>query len=206
MLRRADRALLQAKGSGRNRVVQLGSGASPFGKEKPPRRWRRWLQPPPSQRLLEETLVTASPIAVTMEKLRGFVSDHHAEIVATEDGKLELQITKQAVACQPAADRPVSFLVTLEFLERKVEKSSRADISQTIIRVTMRLANNRDRRRGNSYERARQLFASLKSYFMAQTYSGLFDPREADSNSNFFRRLLALLRLGHGHADRSDRQ
>lgn len=202
MLRRADRALLQAKGSGRNRVVQLGSGAMLFGKEKPLGRWRRWLQSPPSQSLLAETLVTAAPLAVTMEKLRGFVSDHHAEIVATEDGKLQLLITKQAVACQATTDRPVSFLVTLQFLERKIDQKPRADSTHTIIHVTMQLANNRDRRRGNAFERARQLFASLKSYFMAQNYAGIFDPREAHANPTLFRRLLAMLHLGIGKSSR----
>jgi diguanylate cyclase (GGDEF)-like protein len=199
MLRRADRALLRAKGTGRNRVVQLGSGTLSYDKEKPPGRWRRWLQPPPSQRLLAETLVTAAPLAVTMEKLRGFVSDHHAEIIATEDGKLQLQVTKQAVACQSTTERPVSFLVTLQFLERKAEHKPRANSSQTVIHVTIRLANNRDRRRGNAYERAHHLFTSLKSYFMAQTYSGVFDPREAHANPTLFRRLLTMLHLRSGN-------
>ncbi len=202
MLRRADRALLQAKGSGRNRVVQLGSGTMPFGKDKPLGKWRRWFQPPPSQRLLAETLVTAAPLAVTMEKLRGFVSDHHAEIVATEDGKLQLQITKQAVACKTSIDRPVSLLVTLQFLERKVDQKPHADSSHTIIHVTMQLTNNRDRRRGNAFERARQLFASLKSYFMAQNYTGIFDPREAPANPTLFGRLLTMLHLGIGPSPR----
>ena len=200
MLRRADRALMRAKESGRNRVVQLGTGIPHDVKEKHRRRWQRWFQPSPSTRLLEETLVTAVPLAVTMEKLRGFVSDHHAEIVATEDGKLELQITKQAVSCQHVTDRPISFLVALQFVEKKVDDKARSvpSSSRTMIHVTIRLANNRDRRRGNAYERARQLFASLKSYFMAQTFDGSFDPNESRANPTFFRRLLSMLHLwGH---------
>ncbi|MHB0955236.1 MAG: bifunctional diguanylate cyclase/phosphohydrolase [Pirellulaceae bacterium] len=195
MLRRADRALMRAKASGRNRVVQLGTGIPHDVKEKHRPRWRRWLRTGPSTRLLEETLVTAVPLAVTMEKLRGFVSDHHAEIVATEDGKLELQITKQSVPCRSGADRPVSFLVALQFLEKKADDKTCAlpTSSRTMIHVTIRLANNRDRRRGNAYERARQLFASLKSYFMAQTFDGSFDPKATRAHPSLLRRLLNLL-------------
>ena len=68
-----------------------------------------------------------------------------------------------------------------------------------MIHVTMQLANNRDRRRGNAYERARQLFASLKSYFMAQTYDGwLRPPRSRGTTRRLFRRLLTMLHLA-GH-------
>jgi diguanylate cyclase (GGDEF)-like protein/PAS domain S-box-containing protein len=203
MLRRADRALLRAKESGRNRVVQLGTGLPPNAKKRRRRHWRQWFQPTPSTQLLEETLVTAVPLAVTMEKLRGFVSDHHAEIVATEDGKLQLLITKQSISTRRADDRPISLLVSLQFLERRAETNwpTPTDIARTMIHVTIRLANNRDRRRSNAYERARQLFASLQSYFMAQMFDGQFDPGDTAANPTIFTRLLAFLhRWGPPHS------
>jgi diguanylate cyclase (GGDEF)-like protein/PAS domain S-box-containing protein len=200
MLRRADRALLRAKESGRNQVVQLGTGIP-----QDPRRdrrwdWRRWFRPIPSHHLVEETLVTAVPLAVTMEKLRGFVSDHHAEIVATEDGKMRLQVTKCAVYRRRSADRPVSFILSLQFLEQRPgnARSRRQSASRTIIHVTIQLADNRDRRRDQGLDGARHLFASLKSYFMAQTFDGSWDPEHADANPAFFGRLLAIVaRWGH---------
>jgi diguanylate cyclase (GGDEF)-like protein len=205
MLRRADRALLRAKDSGRNRVVQLGTGTPHNLREKRRHAWRRWFQPRPSTQVLEETLVTAVPLAVTMEKLRGFVSDHHAEIVATEDGKLQLQITKQAVSCRQRADRPISLLVSLQFGERRVDERSRSlpGSQCTMIHVAICLANNRDRRRGNADERARQLFASLKSYFLAQTFDGTFDLNETKASPSFFKRLCAALRRW-GRGSRQD--
>jgi diguanylate cyclase (GGDEF)-like protein/PAS domain S-box-containing protein len=198
MLRRADRALLRAKASGRNRVVQLGTGIPQTTQERQRRAWRRWFRSRPSSRVLEETLVTAVPLAVTMEKLRGFVSDHHADIVATEDGKLELQITKQAVSCRDRADRPLSLLVALQFLEKRGDDPGRSlpAPSRTMIHVVVRLANNRDRRRANADQRARQLFASLKSYFMAQTFDGPFQATASSAVPTLLTRLRAVLRFG----------
>lgn len=200
MLRRADRALLQAKESGRNRVVQLGTGIPSDLRQERRSLWRRWLQPAPSDVLLQETLATAVPLPITMEKLRGFISDHHAEIISTEDGKLQLQITKCSPLHRRESDRPVSFVLSLQFLEKHAKESSRPAVaapSRTLIRVSIRVASNRDRRFDNAYERARQLFASLKSYFMAQTFEGSFDAEDVTDNPTFLRRLMALL---HAHA------
>jgi len=194
MLRRADRALLQAKESGRNRVVQLGTGipGSPARERCP--LLRRWIQPAQSHQLLEETLVTAVPLAITMEKLRGFISDHHAEIVSTEDGKLRLHITKEARKSRRSSDRPATFVLSLQFLEKQPDGENRGlDANRTLIRVSIQLAGARDRRLGNAYECARLLFASLKAYFMAQTFEGPFDLDGAADNLTFFRRLVALL-------------
>jgi hypothetical protein len=200
MLRRADRALLQAKESGRNRVVQLGTGIPSDLRQERRGLWRRWLQPAPSDVLLQETLATAVPLPITMEKLRGFISDHHAEIISTEDGKLQLQITKCSPLHRRDSDRPVSFVLSLQFLEKHAKEGSRQAAvtpSRTLIRVSIRVASNRDRRFDNAYERARQLFASLKSYFMAQTFEGSFDAEDVTDNPTFLRRLMALL---HAHA------
>ncbi len=204
MLRRADRALLRAKESGRNRVVQLGTGIPGDLAPEPRSFFRRWLQPTPSNHLLDETLVTAVPLTVTMEKLRGFISDHHAEIVATEDSKLRLQITKSAPADRRSDDRPVSFVVSLQFLEKQLKNENRlAGNSHTMIRVSIQLANYRDRRLDNAYERARQLFASLKSYFMAQPFEGPMEEDGAADNPTFFRRLMSLL---HPHPRDEERR
>ena len=68
MLNRADRALLAAKGGGRNMVVQLGGGAGAEKSERRGRWWRFW-QAAPAAALLEHDLVPAVPFNVAIEKL-----------------------------------------------------------------------------------------------------------------------------------------
>ncbi|MCY2992756.1 MAG: GGDEF domain-containing protein, partial [Planctomycetota bacterium] len=174
MLRRADRALLQAKDSGRNTVVQLGCGRS--GAAVPQKRrkgWLRWLQRKPTDKLLQRSLITASPLKVTVEKLRGFVADHAAEILEMEDTRLTLQVEGlPPELSRRSTDRPTPYLIELQFQEIQVpsERREEASDTRTLFQVAIRPKRERDRRRDDSDERVRQLLGSLKAYLMAQDY------------------------------------
>ena len=81
-----------------------------------------------------------------------------------------------------ASDRPVPFLVSLRFAEKRVEVDGRSGskAARTLIRVVIRPTKNRDRRQSDVLERTRQLLVSLKSYFMAHEYRDEF-PTEANT-------------------------
>jgi len=177
MLRRADRALYQAKENGRNCVVQLGCGISGNGEEPASQRrgWLSWLRGSLPDQVLERTLVTAVPLNVVVEKMRGFVADHHAQIEAIEEGHLVLRI--EADDCTPqrrSTDRPVPFLVEMRFNETRIPAadSRTAPTSKTLVRVTIRPQRGRDRRRRDVTDRANTLLVSLKSYLVAQEHRG----------------------------------
>jgi diguanylate cyclase (GGDEF)-like protein/PAS domain S-box-containing protein len=176
MLRRADRALLQAKDLGRNTVVQLGTGIIGDAQKASKPGWLASLfgRTPPDQ-LLERRLVTAVPLKVTVEKLRGFVADHHAEIVSIEEEFIVLKIDGQFTPLQRRTDdRAVPFCIELRFTESQFHKQGQEGSGhlRTLIDVAIRPQRNRDRRRRDVLERARQLISSLKSYLMAQDHSG----------------------------------
>ncbi|MCE9527909.1 MAG: GGDEF domain-containing protein, partial [Planctomycetales bacterium] len=171
MLRRADRALYQAKEHGRNRVVQLGAGIT-AGRSEPPRKggWLAWLFPSPLEQLLEKTLTTAVPLNIVVEKMKGFIADHHAELIPGDDRRISLKIdVGGATNLRRSGDRDVSFLIDLGFDEVKEPgKMHGQRISRTLIHVSIRPQRGRDRRQRDVLERARLLLGSLKSYLVAQ--------------------------------------
>jgi diguanylate cyclase (GGDEF)-like protein len=172
MLRRADRALYQAKSNGRNTVVQLGTGIA--GTEPAAKRggWFSWLRSSTVPELLiERTLATSVPFNVVVEKMRGFVADHHAQIDSITERHLILRIEgDQAPAARRVTDRPIPFVLDLRFEEcdEATRPRGAGKTFRTFVHLSVRLQRSRDRRRRDILERAARLATSLKSYLIAQ--------------------------------------
>jgi len=177
MLRRADRALLQAKDDGRNAVVQLGAGMSEGPLPRSRRRgWLAWLHHDPGQLLLSRKVITAVPLNLAVEKLRGFISDNKAEIIDISESRVTLGIDgKSDLLHRRSTDHPTAFLIELELREIIWDQPAVGEsVSvRTVVHVTIRPKRHRDRRRRDSTERARRLLLGLKSYLMAQDYDHL---------------------------------
>lgn len=166
MLRRADRALLMAKDQGRNRVVQLGSGllAEPSSRAAAaPRGW-------PSDSI-EQTLVTTVPVKMAVEKLRGFVADHQAKIVAIDGDRVRIELDdRHPGRLRRLTDRPVTFALDLKLEElRSRGRGGPGDAGPTRTRVHLVIQprKHRDRRRNDVMARAREVLVSFRSYLMA---------------------------------------
>ncbi len=180
MVARADRALYEAKERGRNRVVQLGTGL--LGDED-----HRSLESADgeSNLLAEQSLVSTVPMSMAIEKLRGFVADHHAEIVSVEGHHVRLRIGGSGGFFRRSTDRKCPCFVELQFEDVSGKPQHDADgLPKNIrsrIHATVALQRQRDRRRHDAPDRARQLLASLRAYLMAveETPSGL--PPEPES-------------------------
>ena len=171
MLRRADRALLLAKEEGRDKVVQLGSGAETL---QPPMRLRWQKRGSGAEALIEQNLVTEVPLSVSIEKLRGFVSDHYAKIESIEGSRVLLSIGGPAggLAFRRNTDRPTGFLMDIELAEERLpdktrESQSAGTVLRTKIHIVISPHKSRDRRLKPSTERARQLLVSFRAYLMA---------------------------------------
>ena len=192
MLRRADRALFCAKEKGRNTVVQLGMGIGPAeplesaaqelkhsvkdvtgDEELPQKSWLlNWLTPR-STILLQRALSTPVPLSLALEKLRGFVSDHHGRILSVEDNRVELRIGAEPTSLlRRHSDRVAAFLIDLRLEEKQSKPTGRAKFATggpvaTQVFVTVRPERARDRRQTDAMQLANQLILSLQSYLMA---------------------------------------
>jgi diguanylate cyclase (GGDEF)-like protein len=174
MLRRADRALLKAKANGRNTVVQLGSGGSRDMPRTQPSASRQ-SNSSQTEELLCQDLITPVPVKMAIEKLRGFVADHRAKIVTIDGSKVRLEIEDKPVSrLRRLTDRAVAFCIDLSFEEERLQKdrsgsgwSLNAGTARTRIHVTVSPRRNRDRRRSDVLDRARQVLVSFRSYLMA---------------------------------------
>jgi diguanylate cyclase (GGDEF)-like protein/PAS domain S-box-containing protein len=173
MLRRADRALLQAKANGRNTVVQLGTGSNEEMTRAQPASDQ--LSASRTEELLCQDLITPVPVKMAIEKLRGFVADHRAQIVAIDGSRVRLEIEdKPASRLRRLTDRSVSFWIDLSFQEERLQKdragsswSLDAGTTRTRIHVTVSPRRDRDRRRNDVLARAREVLVSFRSYLMA---------------------------------------
>jgi diguanylate cyclase (GGDEF)-like protein len=171
MLRRADRALLMAKARGRNTVVQLGTGGGE-AEEIAPASWFNAARP---KDVLEQELVTSVPLRIAVEKLRGFVADHQAIIVAVDGAHVRLEIEdKPTSRLRRLTDRPVRFRVDVAFEEDRLRNDRDGEApnlsdgaTRTKIRVAVSPHRSRNRRHEEVMARARQLLMSFRSYLMA---------------------------------------
>lgn len=172
MLRRADRALLQAKSEGRNTVVTLGVGVTdPHDKDSQRWHWLLWWKQQPGPHLLQRRVVTVVPLDLAAEKLRGFIADHVAEILEITRNRVVLEIAgKNLPLMRRSSDRPTPFLVELNLEEVQLDRDAHAVGGQlrTVVQITIRPKRQRDRRRNGVDERVRQLFLGLRYYLMAQ--------------------------------------
>ncbi len=173
MLRRADRGLLRAKDTGRNRVVQLGGGMTEFNddtvKSKTRSRWFAWTRADDSdpKMALACKLYNNVPLPLVAQKLRGFIADHKAEVEQISQEKVVIRVTTDNFdAHRQNNDRPVPFLIQIVFAE---ELCTQTAGTRTIMQVTLKTIRNRTADECVD-EPGKRILRSLKAYLMAADY------------------------------------
>ena len=132
--------------------------------------------------LIKKVLVTAVPLNIAVEKLRGFVLDHHAEILSIRADRLDLQIASGLQRPgRRRTDRPIPFVVELAFSEHRVSATSvdgraAGQLSRTRVWTAIRVKRARDRKVPDVTQQAHSILAAIKSYLMATEDTQLPDP------------------------------
>ncbi len=177
-LARADRALLTAKSAGRNRVVQLGCGQDPDiefvrTREMCVQRkasWLSWFTARQEIPILETERLASVPHSLAIQKLAGFISDHQAEVLRTEQHQVTLRIDGQkSEAGRRKGERQAVMIMDIEVKPVDYRNPrTNAYQSKTKLVVAIRPANARDRRQSALVGQANQLLASFNSYLVTQ--------------------------------------
>ena len=124
--------------------------------------------------LLNVELVSAVPSEVAVQQRRGFISDHSAKILKTDENHVKMEINgKEASDHRRKSDRDQTFVIKIDFSEQHIERANSqgfaaGSYAQTKLDVSISPRRDRDRRREATTERARMLLGSLKSYLMAK--------------------------------------
>ncbi|MEM6366467.1 MAG: diguanylate cyclase, partial [Planctomycetota bacterium] len=115
IIARADRALLKAKDNGRNRVVQLGMGKmTEVNDDANKGGWLGWLLGSDATTDTAVDILTPVPMDLAIEKIRGFIADHRAEIVTVKENQLSLRVCSgSAPGGRRRVDHNIAFHVKL---------------------------------------------------------------------------------------------
>jgi hypothetical protein len=121
------------------------------------------------QALIIQDLVTDSPVERTIEKLRGFIADHHGEISSIDAQHVRIKLGGDGSFFRRQGERQIRLLMDLRFEEERASSTNerRTARARTKIRVEINPLKGRDRRHSDALARARNLLISLRAYLMA---------------------------------------
>ncbi len=169
LFERADQALLMAKEGGRNLVVRLSPGESRDNRVAPVS-WMQWLGLKPVEPILEGQMLSNVPIDVTVEKLKGFVSDCKAEILSVKKNLVVIRLDcKNVPQARRRDDRPpiLQLEVTLDEVHFQTKEGQGQKLTHTLLGLVVRPTRQRDRRIGYVAALADRVRNHLLSYLGA---------------------------------------
>ncbi len=172
VLARSDRALLKAKDNGRNRVIQLGTGSKAVTIQKTQKKsWFSWFETDSSAGRSEFDILAPVPSDLAIDKLRGFIADHSAEVIDVQESQVILKLN---VRCQRGgrrrADRRIAIRVELTMSERRQSVGQLQSRQMTNCHITLEPIRNRDRRSRELGDCFNRVVTSLNSYLLGQIH------------------------------------
>lgn len=177
-LARADRALLTAKESGRNRVVQTGAGLNETPKSAKAaavneQEKSSWLGLFRSNRsaILEKEYLASVPEEVAIQKLKGFIADHKAEVLSATSTHVSIRIDGQnSDGVRRRGERVAVIMLDINIQGVKICTHGRSKSYQnrTKFSVKARTIKARDRRSAVLMGQINQILHSFQAYVVAQ--------------------------------------
>lgn len=179
---RADHALLEAKQTGRDRVVSVAGGnrkgakavsanAASDGPARTGTSWLSWLGGGNATPLVTSDLISSVPREIVIEKLKGFISESSADVISIQNDKVHLRVDcRNAPMQRRTADRPAVFeiILVLEDIELAGAGKTKGFQLQTRIKLDILPVRQRDRRTEALVDQANRLRFSFQSFLQAE--------------------------------------
>ena len=176
LIGRADRGLLLAKETGRDRVVGLGMEVAKRSDSKSDVTmlksclgWRKWLTPP-KELVQQFELITNVPRSVALEKLKGFVQEFHATVVHVESSKAVLEVDcRNSPIPQIKKERLGKFRLEITIAEVEMQARGKKNSVKicTLLDVQIVPVRIRDRRRDALLSQVLRLKTAVQVYMVA---------------------------------------
>ena len=171
VLGRADKGLLIAKESGRDRVVCLGEEKTipPSVSAAPSKGWFRWIGTSTEHSVRAE-LITSVPREVTLQKLKGFVQEYRAVVHHVDQSNVVLEIDcRLAPIPKMKNERLGKFRLSIEVadVEMKAGGNQASTKICTLLDTEITALKNRDRRGDSIRSQANRIKTALQVYLVA---------------------------------------
>jgi diguanylate cyclase (GGDEF)-like protein/PAS domain S-box-containing protein/putative nucleotidyltransferase with HDIG domain len=189
-LDRADRALLRAKQTGRDRVISLACTSSDSRSQqaveiyetgtqstlslKGKGSWLTWIRRVPTelgqqkhQPIVKAELISPLPRDILFKKVKGFLDEWSSRPKAKDEDTLHVRIDFRYAPLQlRSTDRPAMFEMKIRFEEVEVAGHRCADILQRQTRIFLEISSvrRRDRRSAAILDQANRLKRSFQSF------------------------------------------
>ncbi|MCU0712417.1 MAG: diguanylate cyclase [Pirellula sp.] len=172
VLGRADKGLLIAKESGRDRVVCLGEEKPNTASVEiaPAKGWFRWLGTPMDHSVRAE-LITSVPREVTLQKLKGFVQEYNAVVHHVDQNHVVLEIDcRTAPIPKMKNERLGKFRLSFEVADVEMKTGGNQTSTKicTVLDTEITALKNRDRRGESVRSQANRLKTALQVYLVAR--------------------------------------
>ena len=141
---------------------------SEFKDTKSSRGWFDWLTGSDKSSVVD--IITTVPIDLVIEKLRGFITDHSAEIVQVQESELILKVDSTfKVGGRRNADQRIRFQVKLTLSEAQKDELLKENLlsgGHTKVHLELKPIRSRDRRKRELETAVRALVDSFRCYLM----------------------------------------
>ena len=175
-LGRADRCLIMAKESGRDRVVAIGLEEVKSNNHQvftQPTTWLDWVGFSTNKIYLESELISNVTKEVTLEKLRGFIEEFQGKVnhVELNQAIFDIDCNNTPMACQ-TNQRLGKHRIKIKLTELEMKAGCEKNQIKLVthIHVIITPMSNRDRREGVMNQCAR-LMQALQCYLLAQIFN-----------------------------------